>query len=124
MNIQLLLRAIGGPPGLTAFARSIGDERTRLDRWETELNSAIPGDPRDTSTPAALAGGFTAILVGDFNRVPWSFAMRRIDERVTLRRRTHGLATWPHRLPTADGGLPLPLPVLPIDQPQQGAGAP
>jgi beta-lactamase class A len=62
---NLLLRAIGGPPGLTAFARSIGDERTRLDRWETELNSAIPGDPRDTSTPAALAGGFTAILVGD-----------------------------------------------------------
>ena len=58
----------------------------------------------------------TAILVGDFNRVPWSFAMRRIDERVTLRRRTHGLATWPHRLPTDDGGLPLPLPVLPIDQ--------
>ena len=33
------------------FARSIGDERTRLDRWETELNSAVPGDPRDTSTP-------------------------------------------------------------------------
>lgn len=62
---NLLLRAIGGPPGLTAFARSIGDERTRLDRWETELNTAIPGDPRDTSSPAALAGGFTAMLAGD-----------------------------------------------------------
>ena len=48
---NLLLKTIGGPPAITAFARSIGDERSRLDRWETELNSAIPGDPRDTSTP-------------------------------------------------------------------------
>ncbi len=43
---NLLLAQIGGPPATTDFARSIGDERTRLDRWETELNSAIPGDPR------------------------------------------------------------------------------
>ena len=62
---NLLLKAIDGPPGITAFARSIGDDRTRLDRWETELNSAIPGDPRDTSTPAALAGGYRSLLVGD-----------------------------------------------------------
>ncbi len=48
---NLLLRVIGGPPAITAFARSIGDDRSRLDRWETELNSALPGDPRDTSTP-------------------------------------------------------------------------
>jgi beta-lactamase class A len=62
---NLLLRRLGGPPAITAFARSIGDDRTRLDRWETELNSAIPGDPRDTSTPAALAGGYRALLTGD-----------------------------------------------------------
>lgn len=62
---NLLLKTIDGPPGITAFARSIGDQRTRLDRWETELNSAIPGDPRDTSTPAALAGGYREILAGD-----------------------------------------------------------
>ena len=37
---------------MTAFARSRGDDVFRLDRWETELNSAIPGDPRDTTTPA------------------------------------------------------------------------
>src|SRR3954451_24522807 len=48
---NLLLTAIGGPPAITAFARSIGDPSSRLDRWETELNSAVPGDPRDTSTP-------------------------------------------------------------------------
>ena len=62
---NLLLKTIGGPPAITAFARSIGDGRTRLDRWETALNSAIPGDPRDTSTPEALGGGYQNLLVGD-----------------------------------------------------------
>lgn len=62
---NLLLSTIGGPPAITAFARSIGDGQTRLDRWETELNSAIPDDPRDTSTPAALTTGFRALLTGD-----------------------------------------------------------
>jgi beta-lactamase class A len=62
---NLLLKTIGGPPAITAFARSIGDPSTRLDRWETELNSAIPGDPRDTSTPAALGGGYRSLLTGD-----------------------------------------------------------
>ena len=62
---NILLDRIGGPQAITAFARSIGDERSRLDRWEIELNSAIPGDPRDTSTPEALGGGFRALLDGD-----------------------------------------------------------
>jgi beta-lactamase class A len=62
---NLLLTTIGGPPAITAFARSLGDDRTRLDRWETELNSALPGDPRDTSTPKALGGGYRKLLVGD-----------------------------------------------------------
>ncbi len=61
---NLLLRRIGGPAGLTRFARSIGDHETRLDRWEPELNSAIPGDPRDTSTPAALARSYRRLLLG------------------------------------------------------------
>jgi len=62
---NLLLRTIGGPPAITAFARSIGDDKTRLDRWETVLNSAVPGDPRDTSTPHALGGGYRSLLIGD-----------------------------------------------------------
>jgi beta-lactamase class A len=60
-----LLRIIGGPSRITDFARSIGDERTRLDRWETALNTAIPGDPRDTSTPHALGEGYRKLLTGD-----------------------------------------------------------
>ncbi|WP_396905873.1 class A beta-lactamase [Mycolicibacterium phlei] len=62
---NLLLQTIGGPQAITAFARSIGDERTRLDRWEIALNSAEPGDPRDTSTPEAIGGGYRALLTGD-----------------------------------------------------------
>ncbi|KWX56672.1 class A beta-lactamase [Mycobacterium sp. NAZ190054] len=60
-----LLRVLGGPQAITAFARSIGDDRTRLDRWEVELNSAVPGDPRDTSTPRALGEGYRRILTGE-----------------------------------------------------------
>jgi beta-lactamase class A len=60
-----LLRIIGGPSAVTDFARTIGDDRTRLDRWETALNSAIPGDPRDTSTPRALGAGYVRLLTGD-----------------------------------------------------------
>lgn len=59
-----LLRVIGGPSGITDFARSIGDERSRLDRWEIELNAAVPGDPRDTTTPEAIGGGYRSILSG------------------------------------------------------------
>jgi len=62
---NLLLKTIGGPSAITAFARSIGDPSSRLDRWETALNSAVPGDPRDTSTPEALGRGYRALLAGD-----------------------------------------------------------
>jgi beta-lactamase class A len=35
--------------------RSIGDQITRLDRYEPTLNERTPGDPRDTTTPRAAA---------------------------------------------------------------------
>ncbi|MGN7779162.1 class A beta-lactamase [Mycolicibacterium sp. 22603] len=62
---NLLLATLGGPRAITDFARSVGDDATRLDRWETDLNSAIPGDPRDTSTPEALGTGYRNVLAGD-----------------------------------------------------------
>ena len=49
-----MLRALGGPEGFTAFMRGMGDATTRLDRWETALNEAVPGDVRDTTTPRAM----------------------------------------------------------------------
>ncbi len=51
---NLLLALVGGPVGLTNFARTNGDPVFRLDRTEPGLNSALPGDPRDTSTPLAM----------------------------------------------------------------------
>ncbi|MDA9431155.1 class A beta-lactamase [Bradyrhizobium sp. CCBAU 51627] len=60
-----LLKNIGGPAGLTSFARSLGDNITRLDRIETELNEAAPGDPRDTTTPNAMAANYRRLLLGD-----------------------------------------------------------
>jgi beta-lactamase class A len=62
---NLLFRELGGPAQLTAFARSIGDTVTRSDRNETELNTAVPGDPRDTSTPRALGADIRKLLLGD-----------------------------------------------------------
>ncbi|MET0755291.1 MAG: class A beta-lactamase [Pseudoxanthomonas sp.] len=62
---NLLLASFGGPAGLTAFARSLGDGVTRLDRWEPGLNQSIPGDPRDTTTPAAMLDDMRALLLGD-----------------------------------------------------------
>ena len=60
---NLLLDRIGGPAAVTAFARRIGDTAFRLDRRETELNSALPGDPRDTTTPRAMAHSLEALLL-------------------------------------------------------------
>ena len=62
---NLLLQVIGGPLGLTAFLRSQGDERTRLDRTEPELNESVPGDDRDTTTPTAMLTSMSRFLVGD-----------------------------------------------------------
>lgn len=61
---NVLLRQIGGPKGLTAFCRSLGDATTRLDRWEVALNSAIPDDPRDTTTPGAIGRTYGRLALG------------------------------------------------------------
>lgn len=61
---NLLLATIGGPAGLTRFWRSLGDRVTRLDRTEPELNEATPGDPRDTTSPAAMTASFRAFQFG------------------------------------------------------------
>ncbi|MEU1983099.1 class A beta-lactamase [Nocardia sp. NPDC019395] len=62
---NMILRRIGGPPAVTAMARKVGDTETRLDRWEPELNEALPGDIRDTSTAAAMAPGLNQLILGN-----------------------------------------------------------
>jgi len=60
-----LLGLIGGPPAMTEFFRSLGDNVTRLDRYEMELNSNLEGDVRDTTTPDAMLHDLQAILLGN-----------------------------------------------------------
>lgn len=62
---NLIMRALGGPTQVTSFARVLGDDVTRLERWETELNEAVPGDQRDTSTPNAMLANLQKVLLGD-----------------------------------------------------------
>ncbi|WEX07966.1 class A beta-lactamase [Chelativorans sp. AA-79] len=62
---NLLLEALGGPQAVTEYARSLGDEITRLDRYEPDLNNVPPGDVRDTTTPRAMLGNLQKIVLGD-----------------------------------------------------------
>lgn len=61
---NLILDALGGPSALNAFLRGLGDAVTRLDRPEPALNEARPGDPRDTTTPAAMVATLGALCTG------------------------------------------------------------
>jgi beta-lactamase class A len=61
---NLLLAHIGGPSAVTAFARSLDDPVTRLDRIEPALNEVPPGDPRDTTSPAAMVGDLRRLVFG------------------------------------------------------------
>ena len=62
---NLILASLGGPQALTDYARSLGDAVTRLDRIEPDLNEALPDDPRDTTTPAAMLKMMQAHVLGD-----------------------------------------------------------
>lgn len=59
------LRVVGGPGAVTSFLRTIGDRATRLDRDEPSLNEGKPGDPRDTTTPQAMARTMQALVLGN-----------------------------------------------------------
>lgn len=86
---NLLLRLLGGPSGIARFTRTLGDRWTRLDRYETDLNTNIPGDPRDTSTPDAIARDLEKVTLGDAlhpsdraELVGWLIDNQTGDERI------------------------------------------
>ena len=86
---NMMLESLGGPANLTEFARSLGDGVTRLDRIETGLNEAKPGDPRDTTSPAAMADNLRKILLGDalsassrYQLANWIVANKTGDKRI------------------------------------------
>lgn len=86
---NLILDSFGGPAGLTAWLRTLGDKTTRLDRRETALNEAKPGDVRDTTTPAAMAQTMQKILLGQAlspasreQLTAWLIANKTGDQRI------------------------------------------
>lgn len=62
---NLLLRRQGGPAGLTAWLRGLGDTHTRLDRTEPTLNDVPPGEVRDTTTPLAMLRTVQMLVLGE-----------------------------------------------------------
>jgi beta-lactamase class A len=62
---NLILASLGGPGGVTEFARSLGDPMTRLDRNEPTVNESLPGDPRDPTTPAMMTENIRKLALGD-----------------------------------------------------------
>lgn len=62
---NLISAKMGGPAAITQFLREAGDRITRLDRYEPALNSAIPGDRRDTTAPLAISRTLRALLFTD-----------------------------------------------------------
>lgn len=104
---NLLLGALGGPAGVTEFARLLGDEFTRLDRTEPDLNSADSDDPRDTTTPAAMAKNLAKLATGTAltpasrdQLVAWLVACKTGDSKLRA-----GLPkTWREGDKTGSGG--------------------
>jgi beta-lactamase class A len=83
---NLLYDLVGGPAALdAALEEDTGDVVTEVVRREPELNTAVPGDPRDTTTPEALATSLGGYVLGDV--LPPGD--RRLLER-TLRRTVTG----------------------------------
>lgn len=61
---NILIREMGGLAAFQQWYRNIGDQLTRVDRMETELNSALPGDMRDTTTPEQYVANLDRVLLG------------------------------------------------------------
>lgn len=108
---NVMLEASGGPAALTQWLREMGDGTTRLDRNEPSLNTALPGDERDTTTPRAMVQSLQKLLLGDvlegYARAllqQWLADSRTGDKRV--RSGMPGTGRWAARLAAARGARP------------------
>jgi beta-lactamase class A len=55
---------MGGLAAFNDWMKRHADRTTRLDRYETELNQNLAGDPRDTSTPSQIARSAAGLVLG------------------------------------------------------------
>ena len=95
---NLLIKHLGGPAAITAIFRSWGDDVTRLDRYEPDLNNVPSGEVRDTTTPRAFAWMMARLLTDDRILQPTSRDMLiqwMIDTSTGMKRIRGGLpASW------------------------------
>lgn len=61
---NLLVARLGGPDVVEQWLRGIGDRTTNVDRIEPDLNEALPGDARDTTTPAQFVADLRGVVLG------------------------------------------------------------
>ncbi|MFN7400021.1 MAG: class A beta-lactamase [Sandaracinobacter sp.] len=92
---NLLMRRLGGPHGVTQRLRAIGDQVTRIDRVEPEMNLVIGKDPRDTSTPEAMAQTTARLVLGDVLKpaARAQLASWMVDTQTGLQRLRAGVPT-------------------------------
>lgn len=62
---NVLMRRLGGPEALTRFWRGLGDEVSRIDGYEPEINVIPPGTGENSTTPRAMAWTLQRIVLGD-----------------------------------------------------------
>jgi beta-lactamase class A len=89
---NVLLRRLGGPAALTAFWRAIGDEVSRIDGYEPDINVIPPGTEQNSTTPRAMAETLRRMVLGD---------ALRPDSQATLRRWMESTQTGTRRIRAA-----------------------
>jgi beta-lactamase class A len=64
---DFVLKSLGGPAAVTAYARTLGDTVTHLDNSEPLLNHAKPVGlaKSDTTSPTAMVNDLQALVLGD-----------------------------------------------------------
>lgn len=65
---NLLVKRLGGPAAVTAKFREMGDNVSRLDRYEPDLGLVLSADHRDTTTPLAYAQLVRRLTTGNVLR--------------------------------------------------------
>ncbi|MFN3990487.1 MAG: class A beta-lactamase [Erythrobacter sp.] len=105
---NILMREMGGPAAVTGFWRSLGDEVSRIDRYEPDMNLVPESEFRDTTTPAAMARTVAQIIYGDVLPAAERAQLKQwmIDTETGLRRVRAGLpADWVAGDKTGTSGL-------------------
>lgn len=80
---NLLIDAVGGPEAVTAIWREWFDGVSRLDRREIDLNDNAVDDPRDTSSPRAMADMIRRLIDGDLLAQEDADQLARLTHKAT-----------------------------------------